>query len=79
MGADLTAFVLAAGRVRGVFQDRNAARVRQCPELIQIRRLDGSVVFDPPGAVRLGRGETITLQAALDAYRSLRSRMERAA
>ena len=47
--------------------------------VIQIRRLDGSVLFDPPGAVRLGRGETITLQAALDAYRSLRSRMERAA
>jgi len=47
--------------------------------VIQVRRADGSVVFDPQGATRLARDEKVTLQATLDAYRSLRSRMERAA
>jgi voltage-gated potassium channel len=47
--------------------------------VIQIRRADGSVVFDPQGATRLSRGDTVTVQATLDAYRSLRSRMGRAA
>jgi voltage-gated potassium channel len=47
--------------------------------VIQVRRSDGSTVFDPPGPARLVPGDRVTLQATLDAYRSLRSRMEKAA
>jgi hypothetical protein len=42
-------------------------------------RTDGSMRFDPPGAVRFGRGDRITVQATLPAYQALRARMERAA
>jgi Trk K+ transport system NAD-binding subunit len=47
--------------------------------VVHLRRGDGTVLFNPAGAVRLGPGDRVTVQASLGAYRSLRSRMERAA
>jgi voltage-gated potassium channel len=47
--------------------------------VVHLRRSDGSVLFHPAGAVRLGPGDRVTVEASLGAYRSLRARMERAA
>jgi Trk K+ transport system NAD-binding subunit len=47
--------------------------------VVHLRRSDGTVLFNPGGAVRLAPGDRVTVQASLGAYRSLRSRMERAA
>jgi Trk K+ transport system NAD-binding subunit len=71
--AELPVDPMLAEKTVGQLRDEASAVV------IQIRRADGSVVFDPQCAVRLTRGDTVTVQATLDAYRSLRSRMERAA
>ena len=71
--AELLVDQMLAEKTVGQLRDEAHALV------IQVRRADGSLVFDPPGPARLGRGDKVTLQATLDAYRSLRSRMERAA
>jgi voltage-gated potassium channel len=71
--AELSVDAVLGQNTVGQLRDEASALV------IQVRRADGSVVFDPQGAVRLGKGDDVTLQATLDAYRSLRSRMERAA
>jgi voltage-gated potassium channel len=73
--------VVAELPVDGVLAQKTVGQLRDEASalVIQVRRPDGSVVFDPQGAVRLVRGEYVLLQATLEAYRSLRSRMERAA
>ena len=47
--------------------------------VLHLVRADGSVHFDPAGAVRLTRGDRVTVQATLSAYRELRARIGRAA
>ena len=47
--------------------------------VLHLVRADGSVHFDPAGAVRLSRGDRVTVQASLSAYRDLRARIGRAA
>ena len=39
----------------------------------------GLRLFDPAGSFRLGRGDSVTIQATLSAYQELRARMGRAA
>ncbi|TMB30768.1 MAG: potassium transporter TrkA, partial [Deltaproteobacteria bacterium] len=71
--AELAVDEMLAEKTVAQLRDEAAALV------IHVRRADGSVLFDPQGAVRMSPGDRVTLQATLDAYRSLRSRMERAA
>jgi Trk K+ transport system NAD-binding subunit len=73
--------VIAELQVDASLEGQTVADLRdQCGALVlHLVHADGSVRFDPAGAVRLGRGDRVTVQATLPAYRELRARMERAA
>jgi Trk K+ transport system NAD-binding subunit len=73
--------VVAELQVDGMLEGQTVADLRDQSGTLVMHLLhaDGSVRFDPPGAVRLGRGDRVTVQAALPAYQALRARMERAA
>jgi len=73
--------VIAELQVDALLEGQTVADLRdQCATLVvHLVQADGSVRFDPAGAVRLGRGDRVTVQATLPAYRELRARMERAA
>ena len=47
--------------------------------VVHLVRGDGSEQFNPAGAMRLARGDRVTVQATLSAYQDLRARMGRAA
>jgi hypothetical protein len=73
--------VVAELQVDGMLEGQTVADLRDQSGTLVMHLLhaDGSVRFDPPGAVRLGRGDRVTVQAALPAYQALRAKMERAA
>ncbi len=73
--------VIAELQVDALLEGQTVADLRDQSSTLVLHLLqaDGTVRFDPPGAVRLGRGDRLTVQATLSAYRALRARMERAA
>ena len=73
--------VVAELQVDALLDGRTVAELRdECGTLVvHVVRGDGSVLFDPAGSFRLGRGDRVTIQATLSAYQELRARMGRAA
>ena len=73
--------VVAELQVDALLDGRTVAELRdECGTLVvHVVRGDGSVLFDPAGSFRLGRGDSVTIQATLSAYQELRARMGRAA
>ena len=73
--------VLAELQVDALLEGKTVADLRDESHtlVVHLVHVDGSVLFDPPGAVRLGRGDRVTVQATLPAYQELRARMARAA
>src|SRR5438309_719701 len=73
--------VIAELGVDGMLEGQSVAELRDSSALLVVHlvRADGAVLFDPAGPVRLGRGDQVTVQATLSAYRALRDRMGRAA
>lgn len=73
--------VIAELPVDAVLEGQTVAELRDgcCTLVVHLVRADGSVHFDPAGAVRLSRGDRVTVQATLSAYRELRARIGRAA
>jgi Trk K+ transport system NAD-binding subunit len=73
--------VVADLRVDAMLENQTVAELRDRSSLLVVYLLgaDGSVQFNPAGTVRLSRGDRVSVQATLTAYRELRARMGRAA
>ena len=73
--------VIAELTVDGLLEGQTVADLRDSSSMLVVHvvHADGSVLFDPAGAVRLGRGDRVTVQSTLPAWQALRDRMERAA
>ena len=70
--AELTASRALIGRNVADLRDVSSALV------IHLVRSGGETLFDPPGATLLGLGDTVTVQATMQAYQSLCEELKRA-
>jgi voltage-gated potassium channel len=73
--------VVADLEVDAMLENQTVAELRDGSSLLilSLLRTDGSLHFNPAGTIRLARGDHVTVQATLAAYRELRERMGRAA
>jgi voltage-gated potassium channel len=73
--------VVADLQVDAMLENQTVADLRDSAAMlvVHVLRADGAEQFNPPGAVRLSRGDRVTIQATLSAYQELRARMGRAA
>ncbi|HWE24400.1 MAG TPA: NAD-binding protein [Myxococcales bacterium] len=73
--------VIADLQVGAMLENKTIAELRDgsATLVVHLVRADGSTQFEPAGTVRLSRGDRVTVQATLSAYRELRARMGRAA
>ena len=73
--------VVAVLEVRGELVGRTVAELRDDAGalVLHLVRKSGGTLFDPRGSVQLEAGDRVTLQATLEAYRTLREGMGKAA